>query len=525
MPTMAMAKEMGTRTQQSSIIRVRPTSPSITGAPRRRPPSAASWPGGSRTPRRRGARRRAASTPARLEARENARREQQGAVGPRRVGEVHGEPARALADDALQRLRHLRRRAGQPDVGHGPDVRRRLEPLDLGGRLGDQDPDADDLHDRVVVALDLATVRLQHLLLVRIELVLPEAVVPPVGVLGDGAQQVFLAVAADHDGRDRLRARLAVRVRDPVVLPRVGRGRLRPHPTDQLDRFGELGDAHGRRRKRPAVGEILLLVPAGADAENRAAARERLRGGDHLGGVRRIAEAVTEDLVAGLLVGITRERPRQERPALGHGVAVVLHVVGQPQRVERSHRLVEVGKRRLDQARPDVEADGNGHLPAATFFSSSRNSASTLVASTPLALALVIQSSTMGAERLRTSATNSASAFTIFTPDFLSCSIPLRSASSHDAPASRAMCSPEIFSIASWSCLGSLFHLSSFMKKPKDEEYIPPGKSVACSSTVSSLKEMMDSSGFLVNICPGPCVNTPSSLTPLYSPTLWKCFQ
>src|SRR2546430_3999572 len=140
------------------------------------------------------------------------------------------------------------------------------------------------------------------------------------------------------------------------------------------------------------------------------------------------------------------------------------------------------------------------------------------------------------------------------------------------------MCSPETFSIASWSGRGSLFHLSSFMKKPNAELYIPPGNSVACSSTVSSLNEMIDSSGkktpsatpldsssydsgagltkaeapsafatcsampppvrifrpctsampftgFLVNICPGPCVNTPSSFTPLYSPTFWKYFQ
>ena len=31
--------------------------------------------------------------------------------------------------------------------------------------------------------------------------------------------------------------------------------------------------------------------------------------------------------------------------------------------------------------------------------------------------------------------------------------------------------------------------------------------------------------GFLVNIWPGPWVHTASSLTPLYSPTFWKCFQ
>src|SRR5256885_13321270 len=50
--------------------------------------------------------------------------------------------------------------------------------------------------------------------------------------------------------------------------------------------------------------------------------------------------------------------PREQRPALGHLVTVVLDVIRQPQRVERPHRPVEVGKRRLDETRPDVEADG-----------------------------------------------------------------------------------------------------------------------------------------------------------------------
>jgi hypothetical protein len=39
------------------------------------------------------------------------------------------------------------------------------------------------------------------------------------------------------------------------------------------------------------------------------------------------------------------------------------------------------------------------------------------------------------------------------------------------------------------------------------------------------LMSLMLFTAFLVNMCPGPWVNTPSSFTPLYSPTLWKCFQ
>src|SRR5215510_11762921 len=148
---------------------------------------------------------------------------------------------------------------------------------------------------------------------------------------------------------------------------------------------------------------------------------------------------------------------------------------------------------------------GRAHCPAATFFNSARNSARILAASTPLALALVIQSSTMGAERFCTSATKAGLAWTILTPDFCSASRPFLSASSQDWPASRARCSPESLVMMSWSTLGSLFHLSSFMKKPKAELYMPPGNSVACSSTVSSLNDTMDSMG----------KNTPSATPPL----------
>src|SRR5438105_14710588 len=138
---------------------------------------------------------------------------------------------------------------------------------------------------------------------------------------------------------------------------------------------------------------------------------------------------------------------------------------------------------------------GRAHLLAATFFSSSRNSVRILEASSPLALAAVIHSSMIGAERFLTSATNAASALTILTPDFLSASMPLPSAASHELPARRAMCSPEIFSMASRSPLASLFHLSSFMKNPKAELYMPPGNSVAWASTVSSLNEVIDTNG------------------------------
>ena len=42
----------------------------------------------------------------------------------------------------------------------------------------------------------------------------------------------------------------------------------------------------------------------------------------------------------------------------------------------------------------------------------------------------------------------------------------------------------------------------------------------------SPARSATEVTGFLTrNICPGPCVNTPSSLTPLYSLAGWKYFQ
>ncbi len=60
--------------------------------------------------------------------------------------------------------------------------------------------------------------------------------------------------------------------------------------------------------------------------------------------------------------------------------------------------------------------------------------------------------------------------------------------------------------MTSWSCLGSLFHFSWFMKKPNDELYRPPGNTVAWPITLSSLNETIDSKG----------KNTPSA-TPEFS--------
>jgi hypothetical protein len=156
-------------------------------------------------------------------------------------------------------------------------------------------------------------------------------------------------------------SRLAVRVGQRVELALIAGGRAAPHGADELDRFGELRDPGAGRQIGPPVRPILLFVPARPDTQNHPAAGERLRGGDHLGQMGGVAKAVAEHLVAAELVGIAGERVREERPALGNAIAAVLDVIGQPQRVERCERLVEIWERLLDEPRPDVEADRNPH--------------------------------------------------------------------------------------------------------------------------------------------------------------------
>src|SRR4029077_20869358 len=81
--------------------------------------------------------------------------------------------------------------------------------------------------------------------------------------------------------------------------------------------------------------------------------------------------AVADHLVPAELTRVSRQGPGEQRPALRDLVGPVLHVVGQPERVERGDGLVVVREGVLDEARPDVEADrdardaiGGGHGPA-----------------------------------------------------------------------------------------------------------------------------------------------------------------
>src|SRR3984893_18523716 len=162
-------------------------------------------------------------------------------------------------------------------------------------------------------------------------------------------------------------------------------------------------------------------------------------------------EKTVDEIHGGVLIGKRDEwQPREDQHQqhqLGHFESAAQRAVEDVARHHVHHGQEHHGEKDDggDHAQERIGAPlppllRSAHLPAATFFSSSRNSARILAASTPLALAFLIQSSTMGAERFWTSATKAGLALTILTPDFFSASRPFLSASSHEAPGRLAMC-------------------------------------------------------------------------------------
>src|SRR5207245_2752508 len=95
-----------------------------------------------------------------------------------------------------------------------------------------------------------------------------------VGVLGDEAKRLPLARAADQN-RDVAADRLWVvqRSLEPVVLALEAGFLVREHGAGDLDRLLEPLEALLEWREVDPVGPVLLLVPGGADAEDRAPAR------------------------------------------------------------------------------------------------------------------------------------------------------------------------------------------------------------------------------------------------------------
>ena len=132
------------------------------------------------------------------------------------------------------------------------------------------------------------------------------------------------------------RLRLGVERVDPVVLAGERERPLGPLAVHDLELLGEHPHALAERREREAVGGVLALVPARAEAELDAPARHVVGGHDDLRDVGGVAERDRGDERAepqrARVRGERRERrPRVERAALLHVIEVEL-VVGAEQR-------------------------------------------------------------------------------------------------------------------------------------------------------------------------------------------------
>ena len=225
------------------------------------------------------------------------------------VAELH--VGRQERDDVVHRAHRL--------VGPGlrdpvPVECRAEDPLRLRGVVADDDrPDPGRALDGRRVTAHRLAVAEQDLLLAT-DVREPAADVVHVGVLRDQLQGDLLTAPADADRQMALDGqRIVPDLGRRVVRP--GRGRLGPieHPAHDGQRLAQ--PAQALRESRPElepIRPVLRLEPRPADTEHRAATRDVVERGRHLGDQRRIPERVGTDHQAerDVLGGL---RPRGDR--------------------------------------------------------------------------------------------------------------------------------------------------------------------------------------------------------------------
>ena len=186
----------------------------------------------------------------------------------------HDLAADQLEVPGVPRLRHVDDQVLDARIGLGArpchDVRRRHSPrpqVDLVER-GDL-----DLAD---VAAELVAVGAKHLELGADLVRLEDEEVAGVGIARHEAQSPSLAVAADHDRRVGSRQWLRPDDRLAELAETAGEGRTVIGPELMRDLQGLLEPREALAAFRPgdAEPEGLVLVPAGADPEGQAPARE-----------------------------------------------------------------------------------------------------------------------------------------------------------------------------------------------------------------------------------------------------------
>ena len=172
--------------------------------------------------------------------------------------------------------------------------------------------------------------------------------VPAVGVLRRRPDRTLLAEAADPDGQAPLDGLgIATRVVELEVLALEVRDRLVEKHAQDLYGFLQVVLADTDPLEGDAEALVLVLVPAGADADLATAAREMVDGADGLGEDARVAVVDADDERAHAHV-LRVERDRGHRADGLEAVAVAVAV----------RRLLEVVRR----GEP-VEAVGVGEAP------------------------------------------------------------------------------------------------------------------------------------------------------------------
>lgn len=165
-------------------------------------------------------------------------------------------------------------------AGHEIEISARLRLREVGSVCGKVGVEFGDEFDFGMRSADLLAVVHQPLVgrLVDLQWPVPH---PSVGLGRSDTHQLW-SLAADEDRRWWAGARLAVCVAHGVVLACVACRCAGPHRPDEIDCLAELLDALAGSRERVVVCQILVLLPASADAEYEAARAECLQRGGHL---------------------------------------------------------------------------------------------------------------------------------------------------------------------------------------------------------------------------------------------------
>src|SRR3989441_310951 len=235
--------------------------------------------------------------------------------------------------ELIELVANLVRRTGQAGVtGVGGVAAHALgdgvgEPLDLVLSVGDEQRHVDRALDGLRVATDRGAVLVEDLSFSRRDArTAPD--VPVIRVLGDDTQGDALAPAADHQLGVRRLDGLGIErgVGELVVAPLEGGAPLGPQRPDHLTGLVQALEPLAQRVEGDAVGLVLVLLPARAEAQQEAAAGNDVDLRGHLRHHRRMAIRVTQHDGADAEAWHQGRQRTEGAPRLEHGALALLRV-------------------------------------------------------------------------------------------------------------------------------------------------------------------------------------------------------